>query len=131
MSEWKKYLTQVLSDVQTPLLEIALQKMNLALDRNINMISNSWGKEKVDAALIKNGQKMPLGFRFPVKDGKTSVELVGDFFATGLNEKTFMDNLAHYYQVERVETEAQAQGWIVESSETVGSKQEIVLMQWA
>ena len=131
MSEWKKYLTQVLNDVKLPLLETALKEMDLSINHGIHTVANSWGKEEVAAALVKNGKTLPLGFRFPVKDGKTAVELVGDFFATGLNEKTFMDNLAHQYQIKHIEEEATAKGWIIESSAAVGKSQEMILMQWA
>lgn len=116
MSHWKKFETDTLSDVRKDLLVKALEEMGLGMNEEINHIFNTWGNEKVDAALTKDGQPLSLGFNFKKEGGKTKLELTGDFFGTGLNEAAFLNQLAQYYQKHNALEQLELQGWYVENT---------------
>ena len=117
MSHWRKHTTDVLNDIKMSTFELAVADMGISMDRTITAIQNPWGKETVNAGLKKDGNAIPLGFNFVVKDGKTAVQLSGDFYSTGLNERSFIDLLAQHYQKHNtIETIAE-QGWTFESCE--------------
>jgi hypothetical protein len=89
--------------------------MGLGLDEHTKSIRNTWGRSDVDAALTKNGQVLSLGFKFTKSaSGAEAIELVGDFYSTGVNESTFMDNLSQIYQKHNIIEKCEDQGWIVD-----------------
>ena len=132
MSHWKKFEADVLKDVNMDLLAKAAQDLNVQMDTSIRSIRNTWGNETVDAGLRVDGRPIALGFNFRKVDGKNQLELSGDFYGTGLDERTFIDRLAQAYQKYNAVEKLEQQGWMVDSLET-NDKGEIVIeaYQWA
>lgn len=106
--------------------------MGVGFDESVTSIRNTWGNETVSAGLTKDGKNIALGFNFKERAGKTVVELSGDFYGTGLDERTFIDRLSQLYQKHKTIDALETQGWIVDSVE-VNDKNEIEVeaYQWA
>lgn len=133
MSQWKSYSSNVLENVKKDLLAKACADINVSFDENIKKVGNSYGERgTVDAAIIYQGKAIAMGFKFQEVNGKTKLVLEGDFYATGLNEKVFMDNLAQAYQKHNVIQQVEEQGWNIDST-TVDENGEILIgaYQWA
>lgn len=140
MSHWRKFNSNVLEDINKDLLHKAMQEMkgyngevaNLDFNESITSIRNTWGHEAVSAGLTKNGTPIALGFNFTEKGGKTGVELSGDFYSTGLDERSFIDSLAQLYQKHHAVEAFEDQGWDVdEIKETSNGEIEVYAYQWA
>lgn len=98
MSCWRKYTADVMKDVDKAMMHEACQKMGFDFNENIKSVSSSWERreEPVDAAFVKDGHTLSLGFRFRGdEEGHLTVE--GDFWNTGLDENTFMQDLGQIY----------------------------------
>lgn len=132
MSHWKKFHADVLKDINKDLLAKAVKDLGVEMDESIKHIRNTWGNETVSAGLVKDGRPIALGFNFKTVDGKVQLELSGDFFGTGLDERTFIDRLAQAYQKHNAIEKLEEQGWTIDTIET-NNKGEIVLeaFQWA
>lgn len=133
MSHWRRYSANVLDDVKMDLLTKACTDVGVTFDTKIKNVGNSYGEgAKVDAGLKQNGKNLPLGFIFKQEDGKTKLVLEGDFWGTGLNERTFIDQLSQSYQKHNIMGQAQAQGWFFDKNE-VDKDGNVVLecYQWA
>lgn len=133
MSQWVQKTQKVLDDIKMSTFEKALAEMGFRLDSRTN-VSNSWGNDYVDRGMVKveGGTELPIGFVFREESGKTSVELRGDFFATGLRENTFLNEVAQMYQKHNVTEQLENQGWSIDNIE-MNEKKEIVIdaYQWA
>ena len=115
------------------LLEKACADVGVEFDMKIKQVGNTYGEgAKVDAALKQNGKVLPMGFNFKKKNGKTTLELDGDFYGTGLNERDFIDRLSQSYQKHNVIKQVTAQGWYVDVN-SMNTEGEVVLeaYQWA
>lgn len=132
MSHWKKFESKVLDNVDKGILAKATQDLGVTMNTNIRSIKNTWGNERVDAGLMRNGQPIALGYNFKKTQAGLKLELSGDFWGTGLSEGTFMDRLAQAYQKHNAIDKLEAQGWTLESVET-NENGELVLeaTQWA
>lgn len=132
MSHWKKFSSNVLEDINKDLLQKATADLGVSFDEKIKSIRNTWGNEQVSAGLKKNGQAIPLGFNFKLRNGKLALELSGDFYSTGLNERTFMDDLSQAYQKHKTVNALEQQGYIIDMNE-INAKGEVVIeaYQWA
>ena len=132
MSHWKKFSSNVLEDVNKEILAKATADLGVGFDESITSIRNSWGNEAVSAGLTRNGKAIALGFNFKQRNGKTALELSGDFFNTGLDERTFIDRLSQAYQKHKSIQALEQQGWIIDMTQT-NAKGEVVLeaYQWA
>jgi hypothetical protein len=132
MSHWKKFSSNVLEDINKETLAKATADMGVGFDEKIKSISNTWGNESVSAGLTKDGRKIALGFNFKQRNGKISLELSGDFFGTGLDERSFVDTLSQNYQKHKTVAALEEQGWVVDSIE-LNKKNEIEIeaYQWA
>jgi hypothetical protein len=102
MSHWKTFKSDVLANTRIDLLTKALTDMGVELDTSIKSIRNAYGNDQVDMGFKKDGHTIALGLKEVEKDGKTFLELKGDFFATGLDEAAFIDRLSQAYQKERI-----------------------------
>ena len=124
MSHWVKYTNNAFENTDINLLEKAIRTMNYGINRQCKHIQNAWGNENVDFALTDNKDRIiSLGFR---ADKNNTLELVGDFFATGLREDTFLNQLAQYYQKERITQALEDNRWSIDSIET-NQNNEIVI----
>lgn len=135
MSHWVKKETEVLNDVRKDILTLALKDMGKAYNESIKEIKNPWGHEFVDACLLDSGVTTNLGFNFVEKEGETEkfkLELVGDFYGTGINENKFMQQLSKNYQKHNVLNALENQSWNLDEM-TTNAKGEIVIeaSQWA
>lgn len=134
MSHWKKFNSNVLENTNKDLLQVALKEMDLTMDTSINSIRNTWGNETVDAGLVKNGSPISLGFNFTKnEEGVEQLELTGDFYSTGLNERGFIDKLAQVYQKHNIVDKCEQQGWSIDEINVDDTTGEIVIeaYQWA
>ena len=104
----------------------------MGFNENIKSIRNTWGNESVSAGLTKNGSPLALGFNFKNRNGKLALELSGDFFGSGLDERTFMDKLAQSYQKHKTVQALEQQGYQIDMN-SMNSKGEVVIeaYQWA
>lgn len=130
MSMWRKFQKEALKDVEPKLFEKALGEMGLEIDYNVKTVSNAYGSESVDAALIKNGHTLPMGFRF-VGPNKREVEISGDFHMTGLNNRDFVNELSQTYQKHHIIDKLQKDNWTIERAQIVGDDIVIDAVQWA
>lgn len=99
MSHWMKFQNNVLKDTNMELLEKAVANLGLGLNHETKTIKNAYGTDKVDMALTKNGQVISLGFKMN-KEGV--LELVGDQWNTGVNQKTILNQIAQQYNKENI-----------------------------
>lgn len=97
MSCWRKYTANILKNVDIDMLHKACQDMEFDFDESIKYVSSAWENRAitVDAGLVKDGEPLTLGFKFRDKDGSLTVE--GDFWKTGLDERTFIGTLSQEY----------------------------------
>lgn len=131
MSHWRQHKSMVLEDVQMEMLQKACQDVGVSMDTKTKEIQNSWGHEKVDAGIVKDGSNISLGFVFENKDGKTALKLTGDFYSTGLDESTFIDRLAQQYMKHKTVAAFEDQGWVVDSVDTNANGEiEILATPW-
>ena len=111
MSHWKKFNSKVLENVDMNMLAKALKEMGLGLNTSARSVSNTFGRDSVDAAITDaGGRDLSLGIK--MKDGKLT--LTGDFYGTGLNEAQFIDKLAMSYQANKIQEGCTRQGWNVD-----------------
>lgn len=99
MSHWKTYQNNVLKNTDIKIFSKALDNLGLKIDTSIKEVANSYGKNTVDLGLTKKGVPLSIGFK-KVADGM--LELRGDFWRSGLNEQTFMDQVAQQYNKEYI-----------------------------
>lgn len=132
MSHWKKFEADVLKDINMETLTKAVKDLGVEMDTGIKSIRNTWGNETVSAGLKTNGSAIALGFNFKEVNGKTQLELSGDFYGTGLDERTFIDKLAQSYQKHNAVEKLEEQGWTIDSIEFNEKNEiEIEAFQWA
>lgn len=109
MSHWVTCKNDILKKTNIKHLESALRDLGLELKDDVKEIQNSYGRDKVDMALAKKGNVLPLGFKKIDDD----LELRGDFFATGLNSNTFLNEVAQHYEKHRIKNVLALAGWTV------------------
>lgn len=117
MSHITTYQSDVLKNCKKGLLLKAVKDLGLELDFNIKSIKNTWIHDNVDAGFIKNGKPIALGIKIN-KDGKnTKIKVSGDFYGTGIEEKSFIDNLSQLYKKHDVIYQCKKQGWTVNADD--------------
>lgn len=121
MSHWKQFTNDVLTNTNMDILSQAVAKMGITLDTTIKNISNPWGSEKVDMGFRKNGQAIALGFR----NNNGKLELVGDFYGTGLVEEDFINQVSQHYTVEDIVRKVRTSMWTLENEPTVNANGEV------
>lgn len=118
MSHWRTYSNDVLVDTVDKHLVSALEEMGLGINENIKSVRNTWGNAEVDFALTKNGVPISIGFKRIQEKNGTKLELRGDFYATGLNESVFMDQLSQKYQKNDIICKLTDNRWTIENCVT-------------
>ena len=136
MSHWNTFKNQnsALENTNMDLLHKAIAEMGVQLDTSIKEITNPWGKEAVDMGLKRDGRALALGFRRVQVNGKTTLELRGDFYSTGLREDTFIDRLSQIYTKEDIINRIQHNSSYMIESQTYNEKTgeyEIIAYQYA
>lgn len=117
MSCWRQ-CSCVLKNVNMAYLKEAAKKMGLEIDESVKTIGTSYGNYErnrgtVDGAFVKNGKQLQLGYVLAGEDGNLNV--VGDFWSTGLNSETFLGTLGQLYQEINIQAQLELQGYTVES----------------
>lgn len=113
MSHLTTYNSNVLVNCKKTLLTKAVNDLGMQIDYNIKQIKNTWITEAVDAGLIKDDKPIAVGFKF-IKEGKnTKLELAGDFWGTGIEEKSLINRLAQAYKKHDVIYQCKQQGWTI------------------
>lgn len=129
MSHLTTYNSEVLVNCKKTLLTRAIKDLGLGIDYDIKQIKNTWITEVVDAGFTKDGNPVSVGIKF-IKEGKnTKIEVSGDFFCTGLDEKTFINRLSQAYKKHDVIFQCEQQGWTINKEDiTIDEKtKEIVI----
>ena len=116
MSCWRTYTCDVLKNVDQAIVIEALGKMNLALDQSKKKVYGKYERKDspCDAVITRNGEEISMGVIFD--DGTGHLQLVGDFWGTGLNSVTFQDELSRAYQRINIIAQAELNGWSVDES---------------
>lgn len=115
MSHWVRYENKTFENTDISLLSKAMRNLGYGLNTKCKSIENSWGNSKVDCAITKNDKVISLGFK---KNDKNILELVGDFFGTGVYEDTFLDKVAQQYQSERIQHVLKNNNWQIDNVST-------------
>lgn len=124
MSHWVKYENEVFENTDMRILSKAVRNLGYKLDTKCKHIQNSWGESAADAAITSDNRQLNLGFK---KNNITNIlELVGDFFGSGIDEETFLDKIAQQYQSERIQEVLLNNNWNIENIQT-NSNNEIVI----
>ena len=123
MSHWVKYENKTFENTNMKLLSKAMRTLGYGLDNTCKSIRNAWGESQCDCAITKNNKVLSLGFK---KNDKNILELVGDFYGTGVDENTFLDKVAQQYQSERIQNVLKDNRWEIENV-TKNKNNEIVI----
>lgn len=125
MSHLTTYNSNVLVNCKMFLLDEAAKELGYTLNHDRKKINTSYINTNVDAVFMKDGKSMPFGI--VIKDNKVSI--VGDYYMTGVTEKSFADALSQMYKKQDVLYQCRQQGWTVERNDiTLDNKtQEIVI----
>ena len=120
MSCWRQ-CSCVLKNVNKAMLKQAAEKMGLGIDESVKTIGTSYGNYErnrgtVDGAFVKDGKQLQLGYVLVGQDGNLNV--VGDFWSTGLNSETFLGTLGQLYQEINIQAQLELQGYTVDRVET-------------
>lgn len=113
MSHLTTYKSNVLKNCKKGILDKALRDLGLKVDYSIKEVKNTYITEPVDGCFIKDGKKISVGIKFEKSGKDTILTVAGDFFCTGLTEKTFIDNLSQNYKKYDVISKCKEMGWTV------------------
>ena len=114
MSCYRRYTCDVLKNVKVDLLNKAMEALGVQLDWTVKSIKFLYGNDgdAVDASFADNCLGIVLK-----GDEENHLKVVGDFWMTGLKEKTFVDELSQQYQKFNVMQQLEQSGYIVENVE--------------
>lgn len=133
MSVWKKVESNAVGkNVKLNILEKALKKMDISLNKNVKELKNGFGSDKCFAALVNSkGKITDVGIDFTDKGG---LQVVGDLWCSGLNfrdggHQELLDTIAHNYQVEHIKAKAKEELWTV-TEKKINGKVELELIRY-
>lgn len=123
MSCWRTYTCDVLKNVSREIVVEALKGMGLGLNTNKHIVYGSYENREADCdgVITRGAEELSMGVVFD--DGTGHLQLVGDFWATGLNSDTFQDELSQAYQKINIIQQAELNGWTVDE-ETVQQEED-------
>lgn len=117
MSSWRTYSCE-LKNVNKDYMKKAFDHMGFILDNTVTHLSNSRHyNNNVDAVLRdkKSGNVYDLGLVWEYKDTHQPT-VVGDFYNTGFNSLTFMDELTMEYNLQLQMAAAEAAGYTIDET---------------
>ena len=130
MSHLTTYNSKVLVNCKKSLLIKAAKDLGLELDYNIKLIKNTWITESVDAGFRQNGESIAIGLKFNKEGRKTVAQVAGDFYGTGIDEKSFINRLSQAYKKQDVIYQCKEQGWTINKEDvTIDSKTNEIVIQ--
>ena len=117
MSCWRTYSCNALKNVDKDLAKKALENMGVKVDETIKFIDAPYALSEVksgnvDAGFIKNGEAVPVGVIWKNTDGL--MEIVGDFWNTGIDEQEFMDTVAGNVMKLTLEDQLETMGYTID-----------------
>jgi hypothetical protein len=136
MSCWRNFTCNVLKNVDKDIAKKAFAEMGLSLDEKVKSVATSYfgGSESnagnVDAAFVKNGKQIQLGVVWNGEEDK--LQIVGDFWNTGIDDRSFIGTLSQIYQKINIQTQLELNGYTIDSVETNAKGEvEIEAYAWA
>lgn len=119
MSCWRTYSCEALKNVDKELAKKALEKMGVQVDESVKFINAPYAVSETksgscDAGFIKNGQAVPVGVIWKNADGL--MEIVGDFWNTGIDEEEFMNTVAGHVVQATLENQLEMMGYTIDES---------------
>lgn len=129
MSHLTTYKSEVLVNCKKSLLKKAVSDLGLELNDNIKQIKNTWITDTVDAGLVKNGKAVAVGLQFKKEGRNTKVIVAGDFYGTGIDQRTFINQLSQQYKKHDVIYQCKKQGWTINTKDvTIDSKTDEIVI---
>ena len=118
MSCWRSYTCDVLKNVDKEIVEEALKALGVELDTTKNEVYGTYEKRSshCDGVLVKNGHAIDVGIIFD--DDTGHLQIIGDFWGTGLDAMEFQDNLSQTYQKINIMHQAELNGWTIDEDAT-------------
>jgi hypothetical protein len=116
MSHITNFKNDCLVNTDRARLNAALREMGITLDTENRKIENAWINDTVDAVLVVDGKRIPAGLNFKMVDGNETIEVSGDFYGTGINQKELTDKLAQVYQKHDIVAKCKDQKWYVDEA---------------
>lgn len=115
MSKWIKAQFTLLESVDKPILCKALEEMGLTLNEDDKEVSRYRADSACDAVLYRGETKLELGMRFEQMDDRTRLQLIGDFWTTGLSQEEFVQDLSQIYKKHDCLEKLSMSGCVVEN----------------
>lgn len=134
MSCWRKCDSSI-HNATKETLKAAASRMGLGINDTLKRVETSYGeyernKATVDGVFTKNGHTIQLGYLLS-GEGNT-LQIVGDFWGTGIDSESFMGTLGQIYREIEIQTQAELMGYTVDSVTTnAEGDTEIEIFQWA
>ena len=118
MSCWRTYQCDTLKNVNKNWIIEALKELGVHVDQNKKIVRGSYENRnaQVDGVFSYDGKNTDLGIIFNGKNNK--VEIIGDFWGSGLDSMTFVDDLARQYLKIQTENQLRMAGYIVQDVTT-------------
>lgn len=131
MSHLTTHKSNVLVNTNKEMLGASLSELGIQLDYDNRTIRNQWITEQVDAAFIYNDKRIAVGINFKTNaEGKEEVEVAGDFYGTGLNQKELVDRISQVYQKNNVIEKCRQQRWNIDPSNIVEKDGKIIVQAY-
>lgn len=120
MSCWRK-CSSVIENADIDILGAAAEQMGLKINTSVKRVATSYGfndsnSANVDGSFVKNGKNLQLGYVLNSKGG--NLEVVGDFWSTGLNHESFLGTLGQLYREIQIQQQAELMGYTIDSVST-------------
>ena len=132
MSCWRKITADVLKDVDKYNLKRALNELGYGLDDKLHNVDSYESvdeeESRVDAVITANDKPLSLGIRYNI-DKKGHMGIVGDFWNTGIDHETFVDDIAQQYTRFTLEERLQKMGYSIKSVK-MNEKQQLEMIAY-
>ena len=120
MSCWRKCSAQI-KNADLAILKEAAKKAGLTVNESVKKVATSYGSydsnsAKVDGAFVNKGHQLQLGFVLNGENG--CLEIVGDFWQSGLDSESFIGTLGQLYREVQIQQQVEMFGYTVESITT-------------
>lgn len=120
MSHMSTYSNNCLKNTKREMLLTSLREIEIELDFDHKEVRSSWDNTTADAAIIYKGKRIAAGLNFKQnEDGTESVEMVGDFYGTGLDQKDFTDRIAQVYSKNDIISKCKSQRWYIKDQNNI------------
>lgn len=115
MSHFVTYHVEALKNPNMEIFKESLKEMGLTMVEK-KEVANVFGSAKVDFGLMHGSHALAVGFA----QTKNGLELRGDFWGTGIDDRTFLDDVSQLYVkntiIEKLESTA---NYTVENTEVL------------